>query len=346
MICMVWNCQGIASREAICILKEITRTQRPQILGILEQKIFGVKADEVCNTLGFEDWVRVETVGFSGGIWILWRDSIQASVIFTHPQFILLQVKDFNQDPWVLAVVYGSLTHGLRKHLWKALNLRNLQIEGPFLAAGDFNAVLGPNAVSDCNNFSQQRCAGFAEWIFYNGLIDLGYSGPRFTWRRGAHAASYKGARLDRALSNMDWRVRFKDASVEHLAMAHSDHAPLLIKIDSVSGRRKSNDFRFQMAWLTDKGFPYVVVKNWDKEGKFTDNIKKIPQVLRDWNRDVFGNVGKRKKRVLARLQGIQSKISRAHNPGLLKLEIKLQKEMDDILQQEELIWFQKSRED
>lgn len=84
MICIIWNCQGIASREAIHNLKEMIRVRKPHVLGILEPKIYGVRVDDVYNKLGFDNWVRVEAVVFSGGIWVLWKTSIQAEVILTH----------------------------------------------------------------------------------------------------------------------------------------------------------------------------------------------------------------------------------------------------------------------
>lgn len=107
-----------------------------------------------------------------------------AGVIFTHPQFILLQVKENNHEPWLLTIVYGNMTHGLRKHLWSTLSRSNLNLEGPWLVTGDFNAVTSTNEVGDSKKFSQARCASFMGWIFEEGLLDLGFLGTRFTWRR------------------------------------------------------------------------------------------------------------------------------------------------------------------
>lgn len=45
-------------------------------------------------------------------------------------------------------------------------------------------------------------------------------------------------------------------------------------------------------------------------------------------------------------LQGIQKHMFSGRKPGLVKLEKKLQNELDEILGQEEMIWFQKSREE
>lgn len=242
--------------------------------------------------------------------------------------------------------MYGSPTHGLRKHLWNTLNNQKLDLEGPWLAAGDFNAVVSPTEVSEGSNFSQQRCAGFTEWIFNQGLVDLGYFGSRFTWRRGNQKDKFKGARLDRALCNLDWRIRFEGASVEHLATSHSDHVPILIRTDKAFERRGEEKFRFQAAWLMDESFSETVARHWSANADLADNVRHITTSLKDWNKEHFGSVGRKKRRVLARIQGVQKELSISRRPGLFKLEKKLQKELDDILKQEEMIWYQKSREE
>lgn len=151
----------MASREVFRYLKEMIQTHKPNVLGLLEPKISGMKADGICNKLGFDECVRVEAIRFSGDIWILWKNSIHAKVITTHPQFVLLQVRELNQEPWLLSIVYGSPTHGLRKHLWNSLNTSNLRLEGSWLAVGDFNTITTLDEISDSDNFSQRRCAGF-----------------------------------------------------------------------------------------------------------------------------------------------------------------------------------------
>lgn len=246
MICLIWNCQGAASREVLHTLKDMIKVHRPAILGILEPKISGVKADDVCNKLGFDDWVRVEALGFSGGIWVLWKNSIKVNIIKTHPQFIMMQVKEDNQDPWCLAVVYGSPSHSLRKRLWRDLRKERLDFNYPWLAVGDFNAVVSASEVSDPNSFARRRNADFVDWIFDQGLIDIGYEGPSLTWRRGVNSETFKGARLDRALGDGDRRLRFNEASVKHLPMIQSDHSPILINTQERQGHRKPMALNFR----------------------------------------------------------------------------------------------------
>lgn len=346
MIILIWNCQGAASREVGRTLKEMIWIHKPQVLGLLEPKISGYKADEVCKKLVFEDWIRVEALGFSGGIWVLWRSSIHVNVIRTHTQFIFLQVKEGIKEPWNLAVVYGSPSYGLRNRLWRDLRIQSMDVSGPWIAAGDFNAVVSEAEVSDPAKFKHNKSVRFRDWIFDQGLIDMGFEGPRLTWRRGSEDTIIKGARLDRVLANGDWCMRFQNTSVKHLPMLHSDHSPLLINLDCQQQRKKKHNFRFCAEWLMDKSFYDTVNQAWRQNDEFSDNIKNIIPTLEEWNRQVFGNLNQKKKRLLARIAGIQRKILINNHTGLVKLERKLQKELDDILLQEEIRWFQKSREE
>lgn len=65
-----------------------------------------------------------------------------------------------------------------------------------------------------------------------------------------------------------------------------------------------------------------------------------------EWNKSGFGNIFYKKKRVMARLESIQRKLAHVNSTGLIKLDRKLRQELEDTLYQEELLWFQQSREE
>ncbi|KAL4309737.1 hypothetical protein GQ457_01G012650 [Hibiscus cannabinus] len=62
------------------------------------------------------------------------------------------------------------------------------------------------------------------------------------------------------------------------------------------------------------------------------------------WNHNIFGSLSKRKNHVMARLRGAQRCLSQKRNAFLSQLESSLQLELEHILDQEELLWKQKSR--
>ena len=77
---IVWNSNGAASREFLRTEKEIIRTNKPTIFGLFEIKVSGVKADSICRKLGFDEWIRVEALGYSGGIWVFWNECMKVEI--------------------------------------------------------------------------------------------------------------------------------------------------------------------------------------------------------------------------------------------------------------------------
>jgi hypothetical protein len=62
------------------------------------------------------------------------------------------------------------------------------------------------------------------------------------------------------------------------------------------------------------------------------------------FNKEVFGNIFARKKEVEARLRGIQRALENIDSANLLRLQKELLTSYENILFQEETLWYQKSR--
>ena len=112
------------------------------------------------------------------------------------------------------------------------------------------------------------------------------------------------------------------------------------------TGNKGLKLFRFLTSWLTDNHFSGFVSQVWKKDVDYNLSVKEFTDKIDYWNKNEFGNIFKRKKKILARLNGIQKALESHHSDNLLKLETQLSKELNDILNQEELLWLQKSRSD
>lgn len=175
--------------------------------------------------------------------------------MYTHPQFLVVTITEDSQTPWTLVSVYGSPDHALQKFLWQDLNAESLNIEGPLMICGDFNSVVSVDEVSSLASWNSHKSSGFQEWIFEQGLLDMGFCRSKFTWTRGIHELTFKGARLDRALCNVEWNVLFPEAAVTHLPRIGSDHSPILVTCKVNRHPQGPKPFRFQAAWLTHPSF-------------------------------------------------------------------------------------------
>lgn len=66
---------------------------------------------------------------------------------------------------------------------------------------------------------------------------------------------------------------------------------------------------------------------------------------LKKWNREVFGDIHKRKEDLLSKIKEIQNLLDSSQTDDLLSQEEVLIQDLDRVLEQEEILWLQKSRE-
>ncbi|XP_019152396.1 PREDICTED: uncharacterized protein LOC109149189 [Ipomoea nil] len=316
------------------------------MVGLLEPRISGNAADKACKSFGFVNWLRVEAVGFSGGIWLLWNNNLKVEIIATNPQFILTRIGEENRNIGLVSFVYGSPSQSYRNKLWEGLSNDRFSMRESWLSVGDYNAVTCMEDVSNTENFGNNRCAGMRQWIFKEGLIDLGFFGARYTWTRGKEKATFTGARLDRALCNLEWTTNHPETKVTHLTRVCSDHSPLLIELGSTTRTSGNLAFQFQAAWIRHPMFLKMIEGHWKSNMSIIENITATQNNCKEWNKSVFGNIENRKRKLMARIDGIQRCMGSQSSNGLIKLERKLRKELEEVLHQEELKWFQKSKED
>ncbi|KAJ8442543.1 LOW QUALITY PROTEIN: hypothetical protein Cgig2_026485 [Carnegiea gigantea] len=236
-------------------------------LTTLKELIRRQSANIVYQKIDFEGIFRVEAQRFSGGIWVLWhKEYTELKVLKSNPQFVTLEVKVRTDDACLFTAIYGSPQEETRNEMWS-------------------------------------RLSNFARNIENNGLIDLGFSGPQFTWATGRNLESRKYALLDRGLCNDQWRMRFQEAGVRHLLMHESDHCPLLITPNGFALVQKvQKPFKFQAAPLSHEKFeemPYV--RNKESVPFKPKPGKGIHKVLKWVNDD-----NKMEKRIIAMLTEIK----------------------------------------
>ncbi|KAF7822605.1 ribonuclease H [Senna tora] len=232
-----------------------------------------------------------------------------------------------------------------REKIWLQLSALKGKINGPWLMMGDFNDILYPSEVNG-GSFYQGRANKFADMMNNCDLMDLDCKGPKFTWRRNCKNNIKVSKRLDRALANADWRIHFAEASVHNLFNSYSDHNPIGLFCRDNHPSKQDRPFRFEAAWAHHPGFYNVVKFAWES------CVQNVPLRLSTvkshalwFNKNVFGNIFQRKKKLKARLNGIQKSLDNSPSTFLTNLQRDLRKQLEETLAQEELLWFQKSRE-
>ena len=88
-----------------------------------------------------------------------------------------------------------------------------------------------------------------------------------------------------------------------------------------------------------------MIGASWNRDIDTREALTRLEVTLRKWNKEVFENVQRRKEELVMEIKEIQEKIEHEHSDELLVKEKELLKEFEIVLEQEEVIWFQKSRE-
>lgn len=69
-----------------------------------------------------------------------------------------------------------------RRELWSKLSNLALSVNGPWLAAGDFNAFLHAEDKISATGNKPPGCKHFRDWMRDCDMVEMGFSGSRFTW--------------------------------------------------------------------------------------------------------------------------------------------------------------------
>lgn len=213
-------------------------------------------------------------------------------------------------------------------------------MNSPWLLMGDYNEILLPSEVRE-GIFNSNRAQKLVAVMDSYGLLDLGSTGLFFTWTRNAIGEPPLSKRLDRALVDCNWRTQFPEAYVETLFMHHLDHSPLLLRCTGEVLDRKNRPFRFQAAWLTHGDFSRVVHNAWHQGNHIvSQSLNHVQKYAQEFNSKTFGNIFRRKRSLEARMIGIQRTLQHSVIPNLAMLEKELHKEYNEVLKQEELLWY------
>ncbi|XP_075665588.1 uncharacterized protein LOC142635287 [Castanea sativa] len=209
---------------------------------------------------------------------------------------------------------------------------------------GDFNKIQSSEDKFGGNQINLNRALEFKECIDNCNFMDLGFVGPMYTWTNKRLVTSLILERLDRCFANPSWRMLYPEATVAHLPRTFSNLCPVLIELMGSRTCVANKPFRFHTMWLLHPQFPKVVEEAWARDRPLPSVISEFTTRMKKWNYEVFGNLFARKRRVLARLNGVQKALACNPSYSLLRLENLLIEEHAMIRLQEEEFWALKSR--
>ena len=81
----------------------------------------------------------------------------------------------------MFAGIYASTNQVVRRELWTALG-QFMSIGLPVCFMGDFNVLIDPSEKKGGSFTEAVDVIEFREFLMNQGLMDMGFIGPQFTW--------------------------------------------------------------------------------------------------------------------------------------------------------------------
>lgn len=183
MSCLSWNCRGIGNATTVRDLCALVREAGPKLVFLCEtrQKIETVR--RLRNRLGLKSCVGVSSDGLSGGLALLWNESVFVDIKGMNERYIDAYVRLSPDAPiWHVTFVYGEPKVENKHHMWSLLNLLRQSSTLPWLVMGDFNETLWQFEHFSKTPRNERQMQAFRDALHICELHDLGFKGLPYTY--------------------------------------------------------------------------------------------------------------------------------------------------------------------
>jgi len=198
---LAWNCRGLTRASAIRSLRVKVRKFSPDILFLSETKTTVVVVCNIMNSMGFFLMAHAPPTSTKGGLLLAWRTGVELECFITNVNIMTAWCySDPVHSPWMLSCVYGSPYHQNRAQFWDNLRDIGANYLGAWLCIGDFNMILDQSEKVGGLPFACSSQDFFRDFMNTHGMVDLGFSGNRFTWSNHRDVCHCIKQRLDRGM--------------------------------------------------------------------------------------------------------------------------------------------------
>lgn len=243
----------------------------------------------LCNKLGFDNFIAVEPQGKSGGIALFWKNVNKVNLVSYSRSHIDVSVSMADSSVWRLSGIYGEPSRAQRYKTWDLLKNLSRDANLPWCLVGDFNNVTSQEDKKGGPPYPNHLIVGFNECLQEAGLHDLELTGHQFTWEKGRETAQWTEIGLDRVQANSKWLSLFNMAKVYNLEGSPSDYSPLLLCPESHIRGNKKCSFRFENAWLTEPLCSQIIKDCWvdEDDNSITQKIGRCAESLDVWGKEI-----------------------------------------------------------
>ena len=337
-----WNCRGLGNPRSVRALRNLVQQWDPDFVFLSETKLKKRSMEKKKMSVGFINGLIIPSHGRSGGLTFLWKKEISVDVQSYSDRHIDAIITEDSGFKWRITGFYGNPEVHRRKESWNLLKALSKMLQLPWLCFGDFNEIVSVGEKMGGVQRSQRQMDDFREAINCCRFVDLGYYGPEFTWCNMQEGRNRMYLRLDRALATKDWCDHYKEMKVHHLVESASDHCAFFITDSCVSHWPRKRRFQFEAMWTRRDDCRDIIRVVWnDSENLFNPNgmvmgLRQCADDLSRWNKSVFGLFP---RQIQNKRKALNDLVLRDYD-GRNGYEInKLRKELNDLLDCEEIMW-------
>uniref|UniRef100_A0A803QHU6 Reverse transcriptase domain-containing protein n=1 Tax=Cannabis sativa TaxID=3483 RepID=A0A803QHU6_CANSA len=221
------------------------------------------------------------------------------------------------------------------------------------MVIGDFNEILSNQNKLGGGLRNERQIDDFREVLDSCSLSQLPFEGDPYTWTKGRHNVNAIKERLDWCFTNDVWNTFFQPMTTSHLDYFSSDHRAIAVNVLYIYSAKekpaRKTRFCFEKFWLEQPEAAAIIRDCWSSNSNgginlFMHNLSSCTEALQKWHASKFGSF---KKRIFE----AQNQVTLLNNAAVTTTQdvLKLQKSesiLDDLLEQEEQYWHQRSRVD
>jgi endonuclease/exonuclease/phosphatase family metal-dependent hydrolase len=173
---LAWNCRGVGGSRKHQFIASLLRSTRSNVAFVAETKRSLRRSKNILQHFPLPNYEIVPSRGRSGGLWLLWDDNTNLTVITKTRFLIHAEVVEKDSRIWDLVCVYGDSTHALNCEIWQQIT--NIAQEGrPLCVMGDFNAITSTDEKVGGDPRLNVNSHNFKRFLCDAQLLDLGFKG-------------------------------------------------------------------------------------------------------------------------------------------------------------------------
>lgn len=144
--------------------------------------------------------------------------------------------------------------------LWENFSVLAYSLNLPWIMIGDFNEISHHREKYGGRPASRIKMNCFNSFLNRARLLDLGFTGPKYTWTNCREIGSFIKTRIDREHTSLEWLNLFPETKIFHLPRLNSYHSPILLRTNPTHliGHKP---FRFEPFWIKHHSFWFMPLR-------------------------------------------------------------------------------------